>query len=187
MCDGSPWKRESVLGLAAELEASSSHPLATAIRSYCERNNAVLHAANSVEETPGRGLKATFKDVGFSAIIGNEMWMVDHGADVSVEIADRLASWKMEGKSVVLLAVRQDETSGALVTGPFKILVLFAIADPLRPNAKAVISHLQSRKLATWIISGDNTTTVKTVAKQVGIPESNVIGGVLPQEKVNVQ
>ena len=115
------------------------------------------------------------------------MWMVEHGADVSVEIADRLASWKMEGKSVVLVAVRQDETSGALVTSPFKILVWFAIADPLRPNARTVVSHLQSRKLATWIISGDNTTTVKAVAKQVGIPESNVIGGVLPHEKVDVQ
>ena len=185
LCDGSPWRRESVLGLAAELETSSSHPLATAIRSYCERKNATLQVASSVEETPGRGLKATFKDIGCSAIIGNEAWMVDHGVDVPVEIADRLASWKMEGRSVVLLAVRQDETSGgALVTRPFKILVLFAIADPLRPNAKAVISHLQSRKLATWIISGDNTTTVKAVAKQVGIPESNVIGGVLPQEKV---
>jgi cation transport ATPase len=176
-----------VLGLAAELEASSSHPLATAIRSYCERNNAILHAASSVEETPGRGLKATFKDIGYSAIIGNEVWMVDHGVDVPVEIADRLSSWKTEGKSVVLLAVRQDGTIGALVTSPFKVLVFFAIADPLRPNAKAVISRLQSRKLATWIISGDNTTTVKAVAKQVGIPESNVIGGVLPHEKVDVR
>jgi Cu+-exporting ATPase len=188
LCDRSPWKRESVLGLAAELEASSSHPLATAIRSYCERNNATLHAASSVEETPGRGLKATFKDQGCSAIIGNEAWMVEHGVDVPVEIADRLESWKLESKSVVLLAVRQDDdTSGAVVTSPFKILVLFAIADPLRPNAKAVVSRLQSRQLATWMISGDNTTTARAVAKQVGIPESNVIAGVLPQEKVDAR
>jgi P-type Cu+ transporter len=186
-CDGNPRNRGSVLGLAAELESSSSHPLAIAIRSYCERNSTIRHVANSVEETPGRGLKATFKDIGCSAIIGNEMWMVDHGVNVQVGIADRLASWKSEGKSVVLLAVRQDETSGALVTSSFKILVSFAIADSLRPKAKAVISHLQSRKLATWIISGDNTTTVKAVTKQIGIPESNVIGGVLPQEKVNVR
>ena len=186
LCDRSPWKRESVLGLAAELESSSSHPLATAIRSYCERNNAIPHVASFVEETPGRGLKATFKDIGCSAIIGNEVWMVDHGVDVPIEIADRLVPWKTEGKSVVLLAVRQDEISGELVTSPFRIVVLFAIADPLRPNARAVISHLQARKLATWIISGDNSTTVKAVAKQVGIPESNVIGGVLPQEKVYI-
>ena len=184
-CDGSPWKRESVLGLAAELEASSSHPLATAIRSYCERNNATLHAGSSVEETPGRGLKATFNDLGCSAIIGNEPWMVENGADVPVEIVSRLESWKSQGKSVVLLAARQDDTSESLETNPFKVLVLFAIADPIRPNSRAVVSHLQSRKLATWMISGDNTTTARAVAKQVGIPECNVIAGVLPQEKVD--
>lgn len=182
LCDGSPWKRESVLGMAAELEASSSHPLATAIRSYCERNNAIRLTASSVEEKPGRGLKATFNAEGCSAIIGNEAWMIEHGIGVPVELADRLESWKSEGKSVALLAVRQDDISGACV---FKIFASFAIADPLRSNAKAVVSHLQSRKLATWMISGDNATTARAVAKQVGIPESNVIAGVLPPEKVN--
>ena len=184
LCDGSPWTRESVLGMAADLEAFSSHPLATAIRSYCERSSAIHHVASSVEEKPGRGLRATFKAEGCSAIIGNEAWMLEHGIGVPVELADRLESWKSEGKSVALLAVRRDETSEA---GPFQIFALFAIADPLRPNAKAVVSHLQSRKLATWMISGDNATTAKAVAKQVGIPESNVIAGVLPQEKVNFQ
>jgi P-type Cu+ transporter len=187
LCDESPWKRESVLGMTAELEAFSSHPLSAAIRSYCERNNAIRQVASSVEEKPGRGLKATFKNEGCSAIIGNEAWMVEHGIGIPVEMAGWLDSWKFEGKSVVLLAVRQDDESGALVTSPFKILALFGIADPLRPNAKAVVSHLQSRRLATWMISGDNVTTARAVAKQVGIPESNVIAGVLPQEKVNDQ
>ena len=187
LCDKSPWRREFVLGLAAELEASSSHPLATAIRSYCESNNAITHVASSVEETPGRGLKAVFKDVGCTAILGNEAWMVEHGVSVSIEFANHLESWKSEGKSVVLLAVRQDDTSGAAGTSPFKVLVLFAIADPLRPNAKAVVSHLQSRNMATWMISGDNAMTARAVAKQVGIPESNVIAGILPHEKVDVR
>jgi len=184
-CDGSPWKREFVLGLAAELEASSSHPLATAIRSYCESNNAILHTASSLEETPGRGLKAVFKDVGCSAIIGNEAWMADHQASIPMEFADCLDSWKSDGKSVVLLAVRQDHNTSTSETSQFRILVSFAIADPLRPNAKAVISDLQSRTLGIWMISGDNITTARAVARQVCIPESNVIAGVLPHEKVD--
>jgi Cu+-exporting ATPase len=186
LCDGSPWNRGTVLGLAAELEASSSHPLATAIRSYCESNNAIPQVSSSVEETPGRGLQGTFDDVGCSAIIGNEAWMVEHGAGVPIEFAGRLESWKSEGKSVVVLAVRRHDTSEEQETSQFKVLVLFAIADSLRPNAKAVISYLQSRKLATWMISGDNATTARAVAKEVGISESNVIAGVLPHEKVGV-
>ncbi|KAI9450526.1 Cu-transporting P-type ATPase [Russula earlei] len=185
LCDGSSWRRDFVLGLAAELEASSSHPLAAAIRSYCESNNAVVHAASSVEETPGRGLKAVFKDVGYSAIIGNEAWIVEHGASIPVEFADCLESWKSDGKSVVFLAVRHDDTSGADETRQFQVLVSFAIADPLRPDAKAVVSRLKFRNLETWMISGDNTITARAVAKKVGIPESNVIAGVLPHEKAD--
>jgi P-type Cu+ transporter len=184
LCNGSPWSREVVLGLAAEIEAFSSHPLATAVRSYCEVNHAVLHTASSVEEIPGRGLKASFKDVGCSVAVGNEAWMAEHGAEVPTEFVDRLESWKSEGKSVVLLAVRQDDAAEASKASPFKILFLFAVTDPLRPDAKAVVSHLQSQKLATWMISGDNVATAKSVAKQVGIPEHNVIAGVLPHEKV---
>ena len=184
LCDGGPWNRGTVLGIAAELESSSSHPLATAIRSYCESNDAIPQMSSSVEETPGRGLQATFNDVGCSAIIGNEAWMVEHGAGVPIEIVGRLESYKSEGKSVVLLAVCGHDTSEEQGTHQFKVLVLFAIADPVRPNAKAVVSDLQSRKLATWMISGDNATTARAVAKQVSIPDSNVIAGILPHEKV---
>ncbi|KAI9435837.1 HAD-like domain-containing protein [Lactarius indigo] len=182
-CDRTPWTRKTVLGLASEMEASSSHPLATAIRLYCEGNHAIPRTAASVEEVPGRGLKAIFRDISCSAIIGNEAWIAEHGVEVPTELSGRLESWKLQGKSVVLLAVRQDDgTSG---TSPFRIVFSFSVADPIRQDAKAVVSHLQSQKLATWMISGDNVTTAKAVAKQVGIPESNVIAGVLPHEKAD--
>ena len=181
-CGNSPWKREIVLGLALEIEASSSHPLATAIRLYCEGNGAISQTATLVEEVPGRGLKASFANC--SAIIGNEAWMAESGVEVPAELLGRLESWKLQGKSVVLFAVRQDDAVEASGTNPFRIVYSFAISDPLRPDARTVISQLQSQKLATWMISGDNITTAKAVAKQIGIPESNVIAGVLPHEKV---
>ena len=181
-----PWKRETMLGLASEIEASSSHPLATAIRLYCEDNHAIPQTATSVEEVAGRGLKAIFSNISCSAIIGNEAWISENGVEVPAELSDRLDSWKLQGKSVVLLAVRQDHAVEVSETSPFRIVLSFAISDPLREDAKAVISHLQSQKLATWMISGDNVTTAKAVAKQVGIPESNVIAGVLPHEKVKL-
>ena len=183
-CGDTPWKRETVLGLALEIEGSSSHPLATAIRLYCEGYHVTSETATSVEEVPGRGLKATFTSC--SAIIGNEAWMAENVVEIPAELSGRLESWKLQGKSVVLLAVRQDDATEASGTSPFRIVFSFAVADPLRPDAKAVICHLQSQKLATWMISGDNITTAKAVAKQVGIPESNVIAGVLPHEKVGL-
>ncbi|KAI0268210.1 Cu-transporting P-type ATPase [Gloeopeniophorella convolvens] len=185
LTERSPWKLGTVLGIASEIEASSSHPLAAAVRAYCETNRAVSHAASAVEETPGRGLKATIKDLNCSAIIGNEAWMSEHHAKVPAEFTNRLESWKSEGKSVVLLAIRQGVPAETTTPHPYEIIVSFAIADPLRPNAGTIVSHLQSQKLATWMISGDNAITARAVAKQVGIPESNVIAGVLPHEKAD--
>ncbi|KAI9066790.1 heavy metal translocatin [Trametes sanguinea] len=172
--------KADVLGIAMEIEEASSHPLATAIRGYCEQNDAAGHSASSVEETPGRGLKGSFSSLGCTAIIGNEAWMEEHQARVDGRLADLLHTWKNEGKSVVLLAAQRE---AADPSANFVVLAAFAVADPIRPEAKGVIAKLQEQGLGTWMISGDNAMTAKAVARSVGIPETNVIAEVLPHQK----
>ncbi|KZV72114.1 heavy metal translocatin [Peniophora sp. CONT] len=173
---GGDWKEEVILGMADELESSSTHPIASAIRRFCSGKGAVSVDASEYDEKPGRGLKASFTTRQSEAIIGNERWMEEHDVDVPQDVAQRLDAWKAQGWSVVLLAIR---SAGAL----FELAAVFAVSDPLRPQAAAVIAHLQERGLKTWMISGDNATTAEAVAKQVGIPASQVIAGVLPHEK----
>jgi Cu+-exporting ATPase len=62
---------------------------------------------------------------------------------------------------------------------------MFAISDPLRPEAKSVINALQNRGVAVWMLSGDNITTARAVGEMVGIPKDNIIAGVLPHEKAD--
>lgn len=178
--EDSRWTRAVVLGLAAELESASSHPLATAIRQHCSENGASSQTGASFDETPGRGVKAEFGKLQCSAIIGNEAWMTENGCSIDGRQANQLDMWKSEGKSVVLLAIRDE----SVAVPAFSLFGLFAIADPLRPEAKSVIGHLHDQSIGTWMISGDNETTAKAVARMVGIPETNVIAGVLPHEKV---
>ncbi|KAJ3018225.1 hypothetical protein NUW54_g392 [Trametes sanguinea] len=166
--------------LKAYAPAGKTDPLATAIRSYCEQNGAAGHSASSVEETPGRGLKGLFSSLGCTAIIGNEAWMEEHQACVDGRLADLLHTWKDEGKSVVLLAAQRE---AADPSAHFVVLAAFAVADPIRPEAKRVIAKLHEQGLGTWMISGDNTMTAKAVARSVGIPETNVIAEVLPHQK----
>jgi P-type Cu+ transporter len=90
-----------------------------------------------------------------------------------------LHSWKAQDKSVVLLAIRDTARAAA-----YSLAVLFALADPLREEAPAVVRHLQRQGIATWMITGDNEITAKAVANVVGIPSDHVIAGVLPQGKV---
>ncbi|KAH9853626.1 heavy metal translocatin [Lenzites betulinus] len=172
--------KDDILGMAAEIESASSHPLASAIRGYCEENHAPARAASSVEETPGRGLKATFTSLKSVAIIGNEAWMEEHHGQIDGRLSGLLNTWKSEGKSVVLLAVSSESDA---TSSSFVVVAAFAVADPIRPEAKEVLARLQDQGLGTWMISGDNAMTAKAVAKSVGIPETNVIAEVLPHQK----
>ena len=172
---------EVVLGIAAELESTSTHPLANAVRAHCEVNGAVPQVASSLQETAGRGLFARFDALQLEAIIGNEAWMVEHGIAIDGQVETRLTAWKSEGKSVVLLATNR--LGGAK---NYETCAVFAIADPLRSEAKPIVASLQKQGISTWMVSGDNVITAHAVARKVGIPETNVIAGVLPHEKVSL-
>lgn len=174
--------REDILGLAMEIESASSHPLASAIRGYCQDCHAKARLATSIEETAGRGLKASFAAT--NAVIGNEAWMEQHGAEVDGRVSEMLYTWKSEGKSVVILALAPQKVDSD-ASPAFAVAAAFAISDPIRPEAKEVLARLQTQGLGTWMISGDNEMTAKAVAKSVGIPETNVIAEVLPHQKVS--
>jgi P-type Cu+ transporter len=177
------WEREIVLGIAAEMESASSHPLGTAIRSFCVAHGASPSSGSMFEEAAGKGLKARFEDLQCTAIIGNEAWLEEHGIVVDDMICQRLGTWKAEAKSVILLAIR-DESEDSADSGVFAIAAIFGVADRLRPEAQPVVNYLQQQGIGTWMISGDNPVTARAVAKTVGIPMANVIAGVLPHEKV---
>jgi P-type Cu+ transporter len=181
------WERKIVLGIAAEMESASSHPLGTAIRAFCEAQfkGASLPSGSTFEEVAGRGLKAYFEELQCTAIIGNEAWLEEHGAVVDDMIGQRLRTWKSEAKSVVLLAIRDESGDHANSRG-FATTAIFAVADRLRPEARSVVSYLQHQGIGTWMISGDNAVTARAVAETVGIPTTNVIAGVLPHEKVTI-
>ena len=197
-------ERVTAIQLAKDLELNSTHPLARAIVDYAEEKNnkmadvdeaygGVLLAGaklTDVAETAGRGLKGrlsyqlvTQNDESVDPhrlteyIIGNEQWMEQHGALLTSEEIDAISEWKERGESVVLFAtMRADEEN-------FKVTALFGASDPIRKEAKFVVTELQKRGIQTWMISGDNEITARAVARQVGISEDQVIAGVLPKDK----
>lgn len=184
--DSKPLAHEVLLGVAAELENASSHPLGTAIRQYCQKNNAISQSGATFEEVAGRGVRADFEALHLSAIIGNEAWMKYHDCVLDGRVTSALDSWKQQGKSVVLLATQEAESEKSKSDGVFVVRLAFAVSDPLRSEAQGVVRGLQDQGVHTWMISGDNEVTAKAVARLVGIPETNVIAGVLPHEKVSI-
>lgn len=171
-----------ILEIVKTLEDNSSHPIAKALVEFCSRSQEALQARTiiSVEEVPGKGLKATLDVNGhaITAIIGNEAHLVDHNIPIPPHLVAMLGSWKARGDSVALVALLSSSTQNA-----WQLAGMFSIADPLRPEATSVIQALKRRGIDVWMLSGDNLITANAVGARVGIPSTNIIAGVLPDEK----
>lgn len=58
-----------------------------------------------------------------------------------------------------------------------------AVADGLRPESRRVVSELESLGLEVWMLTGDNETAAREVARQSGI--ERVLADVLPADKAS--
>ena len=172
-------ERKKVLNLALSIETASSHPVALAIRQHCEERGSNSEEVIDIEETPGRGLKGFFPSCSTEAIIGNTAWMEMHQTTIDPQLETFICSCQSQGNSIAILAIKDRESASYIAA------VAFAVADAIRPEAKAVVAGLQVDGIQTWMLSGDNEKTAKVVAEQVGIPAANVIAGVLPHEKAH--
>ena len=171
-----------------ELEQSSSHPIAKAMVAFVTSKKLPTLKASTVNEIPGKGLKGLFpiqgqELSGLEVIVGNEALMRDHDIAITSANSETLMSWKHEAKSVVLIGTRVQPQSGAASSVPWKLSIMLAVADPIRPEAKGAVQALRDRGVQVWMISGDNPTTANAVGKIVGIPSENIIAGVLPEQK----
>jgi Cu2+-exporting ATPase len=62
-----------------------------------------------------------------------------------------------------------------------KVIGLIAIADAVRPTAKAAVAKLRERGIEVVMLTGDNAGTAKRIAADLGI--TSVLADVLPGQK----
>lgn len=159
----------SVLQLAASLERGSEHPLAAAIVTGAKERGIELAQIAAFEAIPGKGVRGNINDR--RVALGNDALMAQLNVDVS-EAASRAGVLRAEGKTAMFVAV--DGTLAGLV----------AVADPIKDSTPAAIEALHEAGIRIVMLTGDNETTAKAVAKRLGIDE--VVAGVLPQQKAEV-
>jgi Cu+-exporting ATPase len=158
--------RDRTLSLVAAAESRSEHPLAKAVVAFgLNRGGPSIEHFSAVA---GRGVFATID--GHQVIVGTQA-LLDESKIDSTAFAGTLSAWTAQAHTVVLAAIDG------------KAVAAFAIADTLRPNAKAVVESLRRRGLRVVMLSGDRKTTAEAIANQAGIGE--VIAEVLPDGKVS--
>ncbi|ODV86121.1 hypothetical protein CANARDRAFT_186980, partial [[Candida] arabinofermentans NRRL YB-2248] len=188
------WK--IALQTARDLELGSKHPLSIAVKDFV-RDRISKHNYGDLETTKipiiqevnGRGLKGKFELMTedkykslqpIEAIIGNEKYMDENGVEFTDSQNEMLNLWKTQGKSIIILAIKYQS-----IDQPFKLSLLLGTRDEIRPETKLVIEQLKLNCITAYMISGDNETTAKTIAKEIGIEQDNVIANVLPEGKAN--
>jgi Cu+-exporting ATPase len=159
------WQEQDLLRLAASVERASEHPLAAAIVRAAQERRIALAPATGFDSPAGKGAAGTVD--GRKILIGNVNFMSEHGIEPTLEAqAERLRG---EGATVVFVAI-----DGA-VAG------LIGIADPVKPTTPAALKQLAADGIRIVMLTGDNRTTARAVAQNLGIDE--VEADVLPDRK----
>ena len=157
-----------VLRLAAAVEARSEHPLAAAILHHAERTVGSPQAGQAFEAIIGHGAKAEVEER--ILFVASPRFFEQQGTALG-EASAHVARLQDAGNTVVLLG---DEN---------EVYGLIAIADPIRPESRAIVDELKRMGIArVAMLSGDNSRTAQEIAKRIGVDE--VRADLLPEDKV---
>ncbi|APZ42691.1 heavy metal translocating P-type ATPase [Acidihalobacter ferrooxydans] len=157
------------LRLAGALEAASEHPLARAIVAAAQERQLELPSVKDFKAVAGYGIEGCVE--GQQVRVGARRFMDRVGIDLGA-LAERAAALEAEGSTVVFAAADG------------QVLGLLAIADRIKPEARALVGALRDRGLRVAMVTGDARRTAEAVAASLGI--GDIHAEVLPQDKARV-
>ena len=205
------WRKmpDDLLAITASAERDSEHPLAAAIVAGAQEKHLTLGETTQFRAISGRGVTAhvalplisannptvaadessassvTFESsisspetAMYNVAVGNtdliddlDVAMPSVGDEDLDDIIATMERLSAEGKTPMLAAI-DGELAG-----------IVAVADTVKADSQQAIAALKSRGVNVVMLTGDNETTARAVANQVGV--SNVIAGVRPENKAD--
>lgn len=158
------FKKADVLKMAATLEQSSNHVLASAIVTRAKDEGIKLAKAKHIREITGKGLESHIS-----------------GSDVLVGRFSLIEEMKV----TLPKSFKQSQiaTTAAYVAIGGTLAGVITFEDALRPDAKKTLARLKELGVKHFLmVTGDNKTTAGIIAKQLGIDQ--VISDALPGDKL---
>jgi Cu+-exporting ATPase len=162
-----PELAQETLRLAASVENASEHPLARAIVDAARAADAQLTDATGFENIAGKGVRASVG--GINVLVGSPRLLREAGVQFSEDDLATVHTRESAAETVVAVAVDG------------KLQGFIAIADTVKPDAKAALESLKAQSLRTAMITGDNRKAAQAIADELGIQQ--VYAEVLPHEK----
>jgi len=161
---------EEVLRLAGALEDASEHPIGRAIADAARDRAGDLPAPESFAGREGLGVEG---EVGGRRIVaGRPALLAERGMPMPAELEEARRAAEAAGRTPIAVGI-DGRARGIL-----------AVADTVKPTSREAIDRLRRLGLKPVLLTGDNETTARAVAAEVGIDD--VIAEVLPSDKAAV-
>ena len=155
-----------ILRLSASVERASEHPLALAIVAAADKQGIATAPVADFDSPTGKGALGTVE--GRRVVLGNAAFLTEHGIDPA-RLAEQADKLREDGATVIFAGI------GGKVAGAI------AIADPVKSSTPEALAGLRAEGIRVVMLTGDNWTTAKAVARRLGIDE--VEAEVLPDQK----
>lgn len=147
---------ETLFPIISALESKSNHPLAQSVIEYCGKSEKTVQ---EYEYVIGSGIIGKVDNVKY--YLGNNKILPPY-IDVSI-VKD------LSAKTILYFA------------DDYQLISVFALADRVKKDSKKAITELKKSGIKTVMITGDNKSTAKDIANEVGIDE--FLYEVLPEDK----
>jgi P-type Cu+ transporter len=161
--------RDEALRLVGALEHASEHPIARAIAGAAAAAGA-LPAVEGFRNREGLGVEGVVD--GHALIAGRPALLADWAMHLPPELDAARTAAERRGQTAI--AAGWDGRATAV----------FAVADTVKDSSAEAVASLEALGLRPVLLTGDNETTARAVAAEVGIGE--VIAEVLPADKAGV-
>lgn len=160
-------KDSSRLPVLAALEKQSEHPLAEAIVTYF--NLAETPTVTNFKSITGHGAEAVIDNQTYYA--GNKELLQNRNITTAAELSQVAEKWLSEAKTVIWFADQK------------QTLAIVAITDQVKASSVEAVKQLVDLGIDVYMVTGDNESTAKAIAAQVGIAQYKA--GILPAGKAD--
>ncbi|MEP6944117.1 MAG: heavy metal translocating P-type ATPase [Betaproteobacteria bacterium] len=156
--------RRDVLSVAAAVEQSATHPLATAILAAAAAEGIVVRSTQDFQSVPGGGARAWLD--GAAVAVGSPAFFGQSGLVLPPELGAELDI---------------DDCTRVVVARGDAAIGIIALTDRVRASSRQAVARLKFAGIDVIMLTGDNERAAREVAAQVGIGE--VHAGVWPADK----
>jgi len=167
------WAEDDLLRVLASVEKSSEHPLGRAIVALAENRGLALLSVADFSALAGLGAEGRVE--GRLVLVGRRSLLEERGIAVPGDGVAPIGSAVLgpasnAGHTIIWVAV-DGRLAGSV-----------ALSDRPRPGARAVVEQLRSAGQRVVMLTGDQESSARAIAKELGIDE--VVAGVLPEGKL---